>query len=167
MALALRRLGYAVSAVDVSLYACHPRLAARAGSGLTIHAIESLASLPFPNASMDGVVFLEILEHLTINPKPMWGELGRILRPGGPLFLTTPNFYRLGGAVVASCRRSGSCAGMAPECQSPTSWRSKRGHHWKEYSLQELRQYFAFLGWRITAADRFNYLPTQRVGSGS
>jgi len=163
MALALRRLGYAVSAVDVSLYACHPRLAARAGSGLTIDAIESLASLPFPDASMDGVVFLEILEHLTINPKPMWGELGRILRPGGPLFLTTPNFYRLGGGGGGFLQALRFLRGDGAGVPVPHILAEQTGgHHWKEYSLQELRQYFAFLGWRITAADRFNYLPTQR-----
>lgn len=163
LALALRRLGYAVSAVDVPLYACHPRIVARAGSGLTLDPIESLASLPLGAAAVDGIAFLEILEHLAINPKGMWGELGRILKPDGTLFLTTPNFYRLGGGgggfLEALRFLRGDGAGVpVPQILADQTG----GHHWKEYSLRELRRYFDLLGWRITAADRFNYLPMQR-----
>lgn len=163
VSLALRRLGCAVSAVDVPLYACNPRIAARAEAGVTVHTIESLASLPLPEAAVDGIAFLEILEHLTINPKRMWSELARILKPGGTLFLTTPNFYRVGGGgggyleALRFVRGDGAGVPVSQILADQTG-----GHHWKEYSLGELRRYFDLLGWRITTAERFNYLPMRR-----
>ena len=46
--------------------------------------------IPFDDASMDLVVFIEVLEHLK-NPWRAVEEMRRVLRPGGHLLLTTPN----------------------------------------------------------------------------
>jgi SAM-dependent methyltransferase len=46
---------------------------------------------PYADASFDGVVLMEVLEHFTVDPMFAMGELNRILKPGGFLFLTTPN----------------------------------------------------------------------------
>ena len=163
MALALHRLGYTVTAVDVPLYAQHPRIAARGRPGLTIRAIDALTSMPLPAAAVDGIAFLEILEHLAINPKRMWSELGRILKPGGTVFLTTPNFYRLGGGGGGFLEALRFLRGDGAGVPVPYILGDQTGgHHWKEYSQRELRRYFDLLGWRITAADRFNYLPMKR-----
>lgn len=55
-----------------------------------------LYSLPFADASFDGIVFAEVLEHLT-RPFDALRELHRVLESGGRLYVTTPNplgFYR-------------------------------------------------------------------------
>ena len=102
---------------------------------------EALRSLP--EDSVDIVLFTEVIEHLTFNPIAMWSEIYRVLKPGGRIIVTTPNYYALRRLV-------------------PHLWRFVRGygggvdtnrilerrtftHHWKEYSLRELRSYFSHL----------------------
>lgn len=46
--------------------------------------------LPIADASVDVVVFSEIIEHL-VDTDAALGELRRVLRPGGTLLLSTPN----------------------------------------------------------------------------
>lgn len=58
----------------------------RPGPGVDI--VATADALPFPDASFDVVVSTEMLEH---DPSP-WrslAEMGRVLRPGGHLLLTT------------------------------------------------------------------------------
>ncbi len=53
-------------------------------------------SLPFPDNYFDVLVSCETIEHL---PHPLKGvrELHRVTKPGGTLFLTTPNYFNLMG----------------------------------------------------------------------
>src|SRR4029077_3692044 len=46
---------------------------------------------PFDDESISDVVFTEVLEHLFRNPAWTLFQINRILKPGGRLFLTTPN----------------------------------------------------------------------------
>lgn len=46
--------------------------------------------LPFPDGAVDVVVMSEIVEHL-VDPDAVVAEAYRVLRPGGHLFLSTPN----------------------------------------------------------------------------
>jgi 2-polyprenyl-3-methyl-5-hydroxy-6-metoxy-1,4-benzoquinol methylase len=48
------------------------------------------ARLPCPDASFDTIISTEVIEHLE-NPRAVFRELARLLRPGGQLLLTTPN----------------------------------------------------------------------------
>jgi SAM-dependent methyltransferase len=50
---------------------------------------------PLPTASIDAVLFCELFEHLHLNPFHTLKEIFRVLRPGGPLVLTTPNLRRV------------------------------------------------------------------------
>lgn len=47
--------------------------------------------LPFADASADGVLMCEVLEHFVLDPLHCIIEINRILKPGGFLVLTTPN----------------------------------------------------------------------------
>jgi SAM-dependent methyltransferase len=51
-------------------------------------------ALPFDDASFDTVLSSDVIEHLP-DPVLAFGEIGRILRPGGTLVLNTPFFYML------------------------------------------------------------------------
>jgi len=45
--------------------------------------------LPFRNGSLDAVLLMNVLEHI-FNPRDAIRELGRILRPGGTFYVSTP-----------------------------------------------------------------------------
>jgi SAM-dependent methyltransferase len=49
---------------------------------------------PYPDNSFAGVLFCEILEHLTIDPTHTLTEIHRVLKPGGFVLVTTPNLTR-------------------------------------------------------------------------
>ncbi len=49
------------------------------------------APLPYPDARFDAVVSMDVVEHL-VDPLPWLEEALRVLKPGGLLFLTTPNY---------------------------------------------------------------------------
>jgi SAM-dependent methyltransferase len=50
---------------------------------------------PYPDASFDLVLCCEILEHLVMDPSHMLREAHRVLKPGGHIFLSTPNVCSL------------------------------------------------------------------------
>lgn len=49
-------------------------------------------SLPFPDASFDAIICSETLEHVP-DDRGAVAEIHRVLRPGGLLFLTVPNYW--------------------------------------------------------------------------
>lgn len=51
-------------------------------------------NLPFPAASMDGILLLDVLEHVR-DPDACMGEVERVLAPGGRLVLNVPFMYPL------------------------------------------------------------------------
>jgi 2-polyprenyl-3-methyl-5-hydroxy-6-metoxy-1,4-benzoquinol methylase len=56
----------------------------------------SLMALPFPEASYDRVLCLDVLEHLAYEDQPRaLAELHRVLVPGGELFVSVPNLAHL------------------------------------------------------------------------
>jgi SAM-dependent methyltransferase len=50
--------------------------------------------LPFAEGTFDIVVSMDVIEHVP-EPAPWLAEATRVLRPGGVLFLTTPNYASL------------------------------------------------------------------------
>jgi SAM-dependent methyltransferase len=56
----------------------------------------SVTALPFPDASFDRALCLDVLEHLAYAEQPRaFAELHRVLRPGGELFVSVPNLAHL------------------------------------------------------------------------
>lgn len=53
--------------------------------------VASAEKLPFPDGSFDAVYSLEVIEHVA-QYQQMLGEIARVLKPGGVLFVQTPNY---------------------------------------------------------------------------
>jgi ubiquinone/menaquinone biosynthesis C-methylase UbiE len=93
-------------AADFSLHAV--RLARRrAGGAPAVRFLQADAqSIPLPAASVDTVICCETIEHVP-EPQVAVRELARVLRPGGRLYLTTPNYLGPMGAYRAYLRVTG------------------------------------------------------------
>lgn len=96
-----------------------------------------------PDNSTDVVLFTEILEHIAFNPVAFWEAVYRIMKPGARIVVTTPNYYSLTGRAW-NFRRflNGSGGGISVD---DIVMQNTYGHHWKEFSLKEVRRYFNLL----------------------
>ncbi len=60
----------------------------------------SLTALPYEEATFDGALCLDVLEHLTFEEQPRaLAELFRVLKPGGDLLVSIPNLAHLQSRV--------------------------------------------------------------------
>ncbi len=103
--------------------------------------------LPYEDESFDVILFCEILEHLTLDPAQCLSELGRVLKKGGALILTTPNVARLENV-------SRMIRGI--NIYDPYSGYGLYGRHNREYSAAELKAFMPALGYtckKIFTAD--------------
>jgi methionine biosynthesis protein MetW len=63
--------------------------------GITCHRVDlNQDTLPFESLGFDAVTALEVIEHL-FDPPTFLNEVHRILKPGGQLILSTPNFRKI------------------------------------------------------------------------
>lgn len=85
----LAEVAECVMAVDYALVAVDHARQKYLRPNLTFQVAEA-ENLPFPDEAFDLVVAFEILEH-TMDHERVVGELGRVLRPGGRLLVSTPN----------------------------------------------------------------------------
>jgi SAM-dependent methyltransferase len=84
-----------------------PRLVRRLRERFPAAMVASATDLPFATGSVDFVVSSECIEH-TRDPRMAVREMLRVLRPGGVLFLTTPNLpwrWSVGLAELLRIRR--------------------------------------------------------------
>lgn len=65
--------------------------AAARGRNVTLGNVDE--PLPFPDASFDGVVLKDLLEHVA-DPVAVVAEVRRVLRPGGRVFASSPDAQR-------------------------------------------------------------------------
>jgi SAM-dependent methyltransferase len=118
---------------------------------------------PFPDASFDMIIGMEIIEHLGYSPTHMLAESHRVLRPGGRLIISTPNAVDMRKTVGPLLNRS---VGF------PYSGYGIYGRHQREFTMPELRHLVEACGYIVLDTHqanlhvRTNYLPALRAVFG-
>lgn len=140
--------GHEVHALDMPQTFDMPFVqSAAAALGITLLVNEDLETMPalqsIPDSHYDLMLVTEVIEHLTFNPVAMWQELYRVLKPGGRIIVTTPNYYALRGRAWRPLRfvRGGGGGLRVADILGLRTY----AHHWKEFSLPELKEYFRIL----------------------
>jgi len=109
------------------------------------------AALALPDPALrdlDMVMLCEVLEHLLVNPANLFRALATTLRPGGLLYVTTPNFLRQGcrGLILA---------GRNPQPLFRPEYRpeDRFHHHVREYTMAELLEAMQAAGLELEVAQ--------------
>ena len=135
-----QRLGGEMIGIDMVL----PKGAlATTDDGLTLMEA-SVLELPFPDAHFDAVFYHHVIEHVPDAPASLT-ELARVLRPGGWLYVGTPNRHRAVGYVGsydATLRQKISWNLTDYKARLQGRFRNEHGAH-AGYSQNELRRLLA------------------------
>lgn len=145
----LKKEGYDIYGFDVPEFIKKPSVIKTATDhNIPLYAIHDLHKgtfeKEFDSNYFDAILFCEVIEHLSFNPIIMWKELVRILKPGGMIFLSTPNgtsLKNLYNDLKSIIFRRGTGVDVKDILNGPSY-----SHHWKEYSRNELFTYFFYLG---------------------
>jgi SAM-dependent methyltransferase len=115
-------------------------------------------SLAFAEASFDTILCWETMEHFSFNPVKFVRELGRVLKPGGRVYITVPNkasFQNIWGLVLARFEKVGIDSYYTFEDYRSNGKTAFYGFHWREYSRGELAHLFAKAGFTLQKCDTF------------
>ena len=135
-----------IEGTDPAVYPLQP-LYEQAGIGFTVcDLFENFGSphpekhrLPFADHQFDVVSCWETMEHFNFNPVGFLRDLGRILKPGGRIFLTVPNMAELENRLRLLCGKS-----VGPPVENYNLFYNYSdagrflGFHWREYVLPEM-----------------------------
>lgn len=155
--IALKEFGYDAHAVDLPLVVNDPVLKApydRYHVPLRPYQIAEGQRVPYPDNHFAGVILIEVLEHLTINPLHLLNEIKRVLKPGGLLLMTTPNQVRFRGRLKVALGQS-----MNDDPQRLVKSFRKQdglddsGYHWKLYTAEEVKTLAHALGLTVVQAQ--------------
>ena len=150
LAAAVARRGAAVTATDVSLrwlVLARKRLAEEGLAGVRLVCCAAEEPL-LPEESFDAVLASDVVEHVE-SPQDFVAGCGRVLRPGGLLFLATPNRYSLG--LEPHVRLP--LVGYLPRPLATRYVRAVRGapyDHVRLLSARELRRLLEEKGFEVT-----------------
>lgn len=108
----------------------------------------ALGPIPADEEQFDLIVFSETIEHLYTSPATVLPALRALLRPGGRLFIQTPNAVQLGARLKL-------LAGRNPYELIRTN-RANPGH-FREYTMAELRAYADDTGFVVEEAEFCTY----------
>lgn len=123
----------AVRTLDCDYAACDLAVPRRVPGGV-VFCVGDAARLPFGNGIFDAVVCSEVLEHL-MEPGAAMREIARVVKPGGRVLITVPNWFSLDsldgatGVVSKALRLAGGAkfmhgANVHLTRQSPGAWKS-------------------------------------------
>jgi len=162
---AMSHLGHNVTSVDIKT-GSQSWLADHGVASRTCNTLTDL--LPFPDASLDLVSMLDVIEHLHGSPRHSLSEVLRVLRPGGHLIIETPNTANLRRRLALLVGNNPSRVKNFYESSYPY-----RGHVY-EYTQSDLEDVLRWSGFELitsrhgNVANRFHkidkgYAPGLRI----
>jgi 2-polyprenyl-3-methyl-5-hydroxy-6-metoxy-1,4-benzoquinol methylase len=105
--------------------------------------------IPADNNIFDAVIINEVIEHLRVNLIHSVSELHRVLRPGGVLLMSTPNFRSLAGLYNLVVKgEAWACAGGVYQQFSYLKTYDVMGHI-REYTPTEMQKFFERIGFHV------------------
>jgi SAM-dependent methyltransferase len=107
---------------------------------------------PYPDEAFDGVVLMEVLEHFTVDPMGAVAELNRMLKPGGFLFLTTPNIASWVSLYNLIHYHSPYMYGVFERHHCPD-------RHNREYTVLEVGRLAEAVGFRVERLEAITVYP--------
>lgn len=143
----LSLLGFKVVGMDVSEFWAMQFVKERAQKfnieSVVQDDLQLLNANDFGHNRFDGILFTEILEHITFNPVNFWHQIYHLLKDKGKIYISTPNALSSTG-ILRALKNLLSFRGLGIPVEMIFS-QVTYGHHWKEYSARELRKYFTLL----------------------
>lgn len=147
---ALRAQGYELECIDKLIPEAR-RLADAASIPVTSCDIE-LEPLPYADDTFDEVLLNEVFEHLRINPISTTEEIHRVLKPGGRVWISTPNLGSLKGIANLVFRNEAwAVVGEGVYAQYQGLRENGVMGHVREYTSSELRDFLKHVGFEVAA----------------
>jgi len=161
---ALRLLGYDVTGMDVSAFSGQPHIKDRSQLyNIDNHIVENFGDgsfLKYYSNKFDLVLFTEIMEHITFNPVRFWLRIYEMMKIGSDIYITTPNSltpWKMLAILKNLIILRGTGLPVKAILNTVTY-----GHHWKEYSSKEIKNYFSLLSPDfVVSIAYYDYRPSQ------
>jgi len=151
VSISLKRLGYRVSALDIPEF--HESLALRnlyQSNGIPFSGLNLRhASLPYESNTFDLVIACAIVEHLNFNPLPVLGEINRVLRDDGHVYIGMPNQTSIVNRMKLLL--GGSIHNPIDDFFKQLDRHDNMivGLHWREYTMSEAVEMVESMGFEI------------------
>jgi SAM-dependent methyltransferase len=144
---ALAQRGAAYMGVDISEAGVEQALK----NGFEAQIIEDAAHLPFADGRFDGVICVEVFEHL-FDPRSAASEIYRVLGSGGVLFATVPNaaYWRRRAELLL-----GRFDPIGDDLSVDEPWRDP---HIRFFTRKTLRSMLQLEGFEVKVAGHGGYL---------
>ena len=164
----LSLLGFQAHGMDVPVFSQSEGIKSRAAryeiENHSVDAFQDGTFLPGMEDSFDLVVFTEIMEHITFNPVLFWRRIYQLLKVGGSIYITTPNALTP-WKILATIKNAVTLRGTGLPAHRIFDTVTY-GHHWKEYTGREIRDYFRMLSPDFEVAVSYFDLDSQGDGPG-
>lgn len=129
----LRKKGYMVYGTDIRYKKPH----------LNVERTDiEIDGLPFRDNFFDSALMMQVMEHLGRNPIMALKEIHRVVKPGGLLILSTPNFFHLRNITKLLF------TGVQHELHNIIKHEDYTGHI-RTYTRKELKIMLEHCGWNV------------------
>lgn len=167
LTLALKTKGFQITTVDKPT-----DISSKLSSSLGLEVVGcdiEKDKLPFPDNSFDIILLNEVFEHLRIDLIFTMQEIHRVLKPGGKLWLSTPNLKSLKGIINFHVKSEAwSVVGEGLYAQYKSLHEQGFMGHVREYTSHEVTGFLKEVGFKpkeVIYRGRFNHFAARLAAS--